>query len=105
MGEILANPWIEGGLGAFLAAVLAALVFYPMRLSGLAAAFGFFAAVYLSGQLELEKKVLLLSLAAALAGALVDLAFRPTRKAGLVLGIGSCSFDEPLDDLRRAGLH
>ena len=23
----------------------------------------------------------------------------------LVLGIGSCSFDEPLDDLRRAGLH
>ena len=24
---------------------------------------------------------------------------------GLALGIGSCSFDEPLDDLRRAGLH
>lgn len=58
-----------------------------MRLSGLAAAFGFFAAVYLSGQLEFEKKLLLISAAAALLGALVDLAFRPTRKAGLVLGL------------------
>jgi hypothetical protein len=27
------------------------------------------------------------------------------RIRGLVLGIGSCSFDEPLDDLRRAGFH
>ena len=27
------------------------------------------------------------------------------RIRGLALGIGSCSFDEPLDDLRRAGLH
>lgn len=87
MGEILANPWIQGGLGPFVAAIAAALVFYPMRLSGLAAAFGFFSAVYLSGQLEFEKKLLLLSAAAALLGALVDLAFRPTRKAGLVLGI------------------
>ena len=87
MGELLGNPWFQGGLGPLLAGIAAALVFYPMRLSGLAAAFGFFAAVYLSGQLELEKKLLLLSIAAALLGALVDLAFRPTRKAGLVLGI------------------
>jgi len=87
VGELLGNPWFQGGLGPLLAGIAAALVFYPMRLSGLAAAFGFFAAVYLSGQLELEKKLLLLSIAAALLGALVDLAFRPTRKAGLVLGI------------------
>ena len=78
---------MKGGLAPLLAGVAAALVFYPMRLSGLAAACGFFAAVYFSGQLELEKKLLLLSVAAALLGALVDLAFRPTRKTGLVLGI------------------
>jgi hypothetical protein len=85
--ELLANPWVQAGLGPFFVGIAAALVFYPMRLSGLAAACGFFAAVYFTGQLELEKKLLLLSVAAALLGALVDLAFRPTRKAGLVLGI------------------
>jgi len=87
VGELLRNPWIQGGLGPLLAGIAAALVFYPMRLSGLAAAFGFFAAVYLSGQLEFEKKLLLISAAAALLGALVDLAFKPTKKAGLVLGL------------------
>lgn len=85
--EFLRNPWIQGGLAPLLAGIAAALVFYPLRLSGLAAAFGFFASVYLTGQLEFEKKLLLLSAAAALLGALVDLAFRPTRKAGLVLGL------------------
>jgi len=85
--ELLRNPWIQGGLGPLLAAIAAALVFYPLRLSGVAAAFGFFAAVYLTGQLEFEKKLFLLAAAAALLGALVDLAFRPTRKAGLVLGL------------------
>ena len=54
---------------------------------GLAAACGFFAAVYFAGQLDLDKKLLLLAVAAALLGALVDLAFRPTQKTGLVLGI------------------
>src|SRR6185436_18421158 len=49
--------------------------------------FGFFAAVYLTGQLDFEKKLVLLSAAAALLGAIVDLAFRPTRKTGLVLGL------------------
>lgn len=87
MEELLRNPWIQGGLGPLLAAIGAALVFYPLRVSGLAAAFGFFAAIYLTGQLEFERKLILLSAAAALLGALVDLAFRPTRKAGLVLGL------------------
>ena len=88
MEDLLGNPWIQGGLGPLLAGIAAALVFYPLRVSGLAAAFGFFAAVYLSGQLEFEKKLFLLAAAAALLGAVVDLAFRPTRKAGLVLGLG-----------------
>jgi hypothetical protein len=87
MEELLRNPWIQGGLAPLLAGIAAALVFYPLRVSGLAAAFGFFAAVYLTGQLEFEKKLFLLAAAAALLGALVDVAFRPTRKAGLVLGL------------------
>jgi hypothetical protein len=78
---------MRGGVAPLATGVVAALVFYPVRLSGLAVACGFFAAVYLTGQLELEKKLLLLSVAAALLGALVDLAFRPTQKTGLVLGI------------------
>jgi hypothetical protein len=86
--ELRSLPWIQGGVGPLLAGIAAALVFYPLRLSGLAAAFGFFAAVYLTGQLEFEKKLFLLAAAAALLGAVVDLAFRPTRKAGLVLGLG-----------------
>jgi hypothetical protein len=86
--ELLRNPWIQGGVGPLVAGIAAALVFYPVRVSGLAAASGFFVAVYLTGQLEFEKKLFLLAAAAALIGALVDLAFRPTRKAGLVLGLG-----------------
>jgi len=86
--ELLRNPWIQGGIGPLVAGIAAALVFYPVRVSGLAAASGFFAAVYLTGHLEFEKKLFLLAAAAALLGALVDLAFRPTRKAGLVLGLG-----------------
>ncbi|HEY1289214.1 MAG TPA: hypothetical protein VGF58_12865 [Burkholderiales bacterium] len=88
MEELLRNPWIQGGVGPLVAGTAAALVFYPARVSGLAAASGFFAAVYLTGQLEYEKKLFLLAAAAALLGAVVDLAFRPTRKAGLVLGLG-----------------
>jgi hypothetical protein len=86
--ELLRSPWVQGGVGPLVAGIAAALVFYPARVSGLAAASGFFAAVYLTGQLEFEKKLFLLAAAAALLGAVVDLAFRPTRKAGLVLGLG-----------------
>jgi hypothetical protein len=86
--ELLRNPWVQGGIAPLLAGIAGALVCFPLRLSGLAAAFGFFAAVHLTGQFEFEKKLFLLAAAAALLGALVDLAFRPTRKAGLVLGLG-----------------
>lgn len=94
MEELLAHPWVQGGLAPLAAGMAAALVLNPVRLSGAAAACGFFAAVYLTGYLELEKKLVLVSLAAALLGALADIAFRPTRMAGIVLGIvfGSAAF-------------
>lgn len=94
MDGFLAHPWVQGGLAPLAAGMAAALVFYPVRLSGTAAACGFFAAVYLTGTLELEKRLVMVSLAAALLGALADIAFRPTRLAGIVLGIvfGSAAF-------------
>jgi hypothetical protein len=94
IGDALAHRWVQVGLVPLLAGIAAALAFYPVRLSGLAAACAFFAAVYLSGQLAFEKKLLMVSLAAPLLGALADLAFRPTRTAGIVLGIvfGIASF-------------
>lgn len=87
MRELLAHPAVQGGLAPFAAALAAALLLHPLRLSGLAAACGFFTAVYLTGQLAFDRKLLMMALAAALVGALADLAFRPTRAAGVVLGI------------------
>jgi hypothetical protein len=90
--QLLTHPGVQGGLAPFLAAIAAALVLYPVRLSGVAAACGFFAAVYLTGHLGFEptsatRKLLLVALAAPVLGAVADLAFRPTRAAGVVLGV------------------
>jgi hypothetical protein len=92
MQELLAQPAVQGLLAPLLAGVVAALVLYPLRLGGLAPACGFFAAVYLTGNLVFEplnptRKLVLVAAAAPLLGALADVAFRPTRAAGAVLGI------------------
>lgn len=87
MPELLGHPAVQGGLAPLAAGIAAALVFCPLRLSGLAAACGFFAAVYLTHQLDFDKRLLVVALAAPLAGALADLAFRPARTAGVVLGL------------------
>ena len=102
MRELLAHPAVQGGLAPFVAGAVATLVLFPLRLSGLAAAGGFFTAVYLTGHLGLDKKLFLVSAAALALGALADLAFRPTRTAGVVLGIafGIACFWLFLDTLR-----
>jgi hypothetical protein len=66
----------------------------------------FFATVYLTGQLAFERKLLMVSLAAPLLGALADLAFRPTRSGGVVLGIafGIAAFWSAERRKRRRGL-
>lgn len=94
MQELLGHPAVQGGLAPLLAGLAAALLLSPLRLGGLAAGAGFFAAVYLTGQLGFEKRFLLVSGAAVLLGALADLAFRPTRAAGVVLGLafGAAAF-------------
>jgi hypothetical protein len=89
--ELLQNPIVQSSALPFAAGLLAAVLLFPMRLGGLAAAAGFAAAVVAIGNFALEpltvtRKIVVIGGAAALFGALADLAFKPTRSAGVVLG-------------------
>lgn len=73
-------------VGLILAAALV-----RTRLSGLAAVGGFLTAAYLMGNLSFSpltatRKLLLLAIIAPALGAIVDLAFKPSRAAGVLLG-------------------
>jgi hypothetical protein len=88
---LLSHPAVQAGIAPLIVALVIAGLGHPLRLSGLAAAGGFFAAVYLIGNFALEpltatRKIVLLGMAAPLIGLLADLAFKPTRMAGVVLG-------------------
>jgi hypothetical protein len=76
--ELLHDPAVQFGLVPFGAALLAALLLKPLRLSGLAVFLGFAAAVYLGGDFSFEpltaqRKIVLLGLAASVAS--IPLAF------------------------------
>lgn len=84
---LLALPAVQYGAAPFAAGLAAALLLQPLRLAGLAVAAGFFAALYLAGRLDFQERLLIAVAAAAAFGALTDAAFRPTRAAGVLLGI------------------
>ena len=91
MNELLQNPIVQSSALPFVAGLLVAAILFPVRLGGLAAAAGFAAAVAAIGNFALEpltvtRKIVVIGGAAALFGALADLAFKPTRSAGVVLG-------------------
>ena len=91
MQELLNNPAVQSSVAPFLAGLLVAGLLFPLRLAGLAAAAGFFATVYLVGDFTLEsldskRKLVLVAMAAPLFGVIADLAFKPTRASGPVLG-------------------
>ena len=91
MTELLGNPAIQSSLAPFLAGLLVAGLLFPLRLGGLAAAAGFLTTVYLVGDFTLEsldskRKLVLAAMAAPLLGVIADLAFKPTRATGPVLG-------------------
>lgn len=91
MNELLQNPIVQSSVLPLVAGLLAGAILLPVRLGGLAAAAGFVAAVLAIGNFALEpltvtRKIVLVGGAAALFGALADLAFKPTRSAGIVLG-------------------
>ncbi len=92
MQDFLAHPAVQGGLAPFVAGLLVAALFAPIRLAGLAAIAGFATTVYLVGgfsflPLTATRKIILVSLAAAAVGMFVDLAFKPTRAASPLLGL------------------
>jgi hypothetical protein len=89
--ELLSNPIVQSSALPFLVGLVAAGILFPLRLAGLAAAAGFAATVFAVGNFAFEpltaaRKIVLLGAAAAVFGALADLAFRPTRFTGMVLG-------------------
>jgi hypothetical protein len=89
--ELLQNPLVQSGVLPFLAGLLAAAILFPLRLGGFAAFAGFAATVAVTGNFSLEpltatRKIVVVGAATALLGVLADLAFRPTRSAGVVLG-------------------
>lgn len=91
MNELLNNPAVQSSVAPFLAGLLAAGLLFPLRLGGLAAAAGLLATVYLVGDFTLEsldskRKLVLAALAAPVLGVIADLAFKPTRATGPVLG-------------------
>jgi len=91
MDELLNNPAIQSSVAPFLAGLLVAGLLFPLRLAGLAAGAGFLATVYLVGDFTLEsldskRRVVLVAMAAPALGVIADLAFKPTRATGAVLG-------------------
>jgi hypothetical protein len=92
MDAWLSDPMVQASLAPFVAAFLTALVFFKVRLGGLAAATGLYTTVYLAGGLSFTpltatRKLLLLGIVAAAIGVLADLAFKPRRSAEIVLGV------------------
>jgi hypothetical protein len=92
MQELLANPAVQGGAAPFVAGLVVAVLLGRFRLGGLAVAAAFATAVYfIAGfsftPLSVTRKIILLGLAAPLAGVFVDFAFRPTRLGSYLLTI------------------
>lgn len=92
MQELLNNPAVQGGVAPFLAALLVAFALFAVRLAGLALVAGLGTAVWLIGgfafpPVSAQQKILVIALAVPLVGLVVDLAFKPTRAAGPILGL------------------
>jgi len=91
MQEFLNNPIVQSSVAPFAVGLIFAGLFFPLRLAGLAAGAGFLATVWMIGNfgftpLTATRKIVVLSMAAPVLGVLADLAFKPTRATGPVLG-------------------
>ena len=96
MNELFANPAVQGGVAPFVAGLIAAILLGRFRLGGLAIAASFATAVYfIAGfgftPLTATRKIILLGLAAPVAGIVVDFAFRPTRLGSILLAIAGAA--------------
>src|SRR2546428_1881888 len=96
MQEVLPHPAVQGGLAPFVAALIVAALFVPLRLGGLAVVAAFATAVYcIAGftcaPLTATRKIILLGLAAPLAGIVIDFVCRPRRLEAWVLALGGAA--------------
>lgn len=84
MEELLANPAVQAGVAPFLAALIVAVALSPLRLGGLAVIAAFLVCIhFVTGiqftPLTATRKILILAIAAAAIGPLLDFALKPTR--------------------------
>ncbi len=77
---------MQAGLAPFLAGFVVALVFFRLRLAGLAVVAGFCTTAWLMGLLDSKHRVVLLALAAPALGLVADFAFHAGRMTAYVLG-------------------
>ena len=92
MQEFLAHPAVQAGVAPFVVALAAALLLRPLKLAGLAIACGFATAVFLIAGFEFTpltttRKIMLVGLAAAPFGLLLDLVARRTATAAVTAAV------------------
>jgi hypothetical protein len=96
MDEFLSNPAVQGGVAPFVAGLAVALVLLPVRLGALSMLVAFLTCVYLVSGLQFTpltatRKVVLLVIAAAAVGLVVDYAFRPARMGIVLLALAAAA--------------
>ena len=92
MEELLNHPAVQGGAAPFIAGLVVAGALAPVRAGGLAAGAGFLTAVFLVSGFQFSpltamRKLIVLGMLAPVIGLVADLAFKPTRATGPVLGV------------------
>ncbi len=93
--ELLANPVVQAGVAPpFLAALIVAVALSPLRLGGLAVIAAFVVCVHFVTGIEFTpltatRKILILAIAAAGIGPLLDFALKPTRIGVALIAVGA----------------
>jgi hypothetical protein len=92
--ELLANPAVQAGVAPFLTAVIVAVALSPLRLGGLAAIAAFLVCIHFVTGIQLAplnatRKILILAIAAAAIGPLLDFALKPTRIGVALLALAA----------------
>ena len=92
--ELLANPAIQAGVAPFLTALIVAISLTRLRLGGLAAIAAFLVCMhFVTGiqftPLTATRKILILAIAAAAIGPLLDFVLKPTRIGVVLIAAGA----------------
>lgn len=91
---MLANPAVQAGVAPFLVALVLSLALWPLRLGGLAIIAALVVCTYLVSGIQFTpltatRKVLIVALAAAALGPLIDFALRPNRASVALIALAA----------------